>query len=159
MNPDILLRCFKQWSKPKRQVIFAIPTSRKHQLGQATLEFTIIIPVLFGILFLGLALAVGWHVHHLSASLALEGSSLESYMPGSGLGFSTSTSNRVAQSSNMAGEVVDYPYAWLSGNGVNGQRFTIQGIVNIPWSPFEISLYAPLRGTTYTPVWEFNGAP
>lgn len=140
-------------------MIFAIPQLKKRQLGQATLEFTIIIPILFGVFFLGLALAVGWHVHHLSASLALEGSSLESYKQGYGLGFSTSTGDRVAPSSNMTGEVVDYPYAWLSGNGVNGQRFTIQGIVNIPWSPFEISLNAPLRGTTYAPVWEFNGAP
>jgi hypothetical protein len=142
-----------------RQTIFAVLRNKKYQQGQATLEFTIIIPILFGILFLGLALAVGWHVHQLSASLSLEGSSLESYMQGYGLGFSTSTGNRVAPSSSLTSEVVDYPYAWLSGNGVRGQRFTIQGIVNLPWAPLEISLDAPLRGTTYTPVWEFNGAP
>ena len=59
----------------------------------------------------------------------------------------------------MTSEAVEYPYAWLSGNGVKGQRFTIQGIVNIPWTPLDIFLDAPLRGTTYAPVWEFNGAP
>ena len=143
----------------KRRMIFAILGRKKYQQGQATLEFTIIIPILFGILFLGLALAVGWHVHHLSASLSLEGSSLESFMHGYGVGFSTSTGNRVAPSSSMTSEVVEYPYAWLSGNGVKGQRFTIQGIVNIPWTPLDIFLDAPLRGTTYAPVWEFNGAP
>ena len=130
-----------------------------HQQGQATLEFTIIIPIFMGIFFLALALAVGWHVHHLSASLSLEGSSLEAALPGYGLGFAISTGNRVAPSSSLMSEVVEYPYAWLSGNGVQGQRFTIQGTVNLPWARMGISLDAPLRGTTYAPIWEFNGAP
>jgi len=143
----------------KHRKTLAILGRNKYQQGQAILEFTIIIPILFGILFLGLALAVGWHVHHLSASLSLEGSSLESSSQGHGIGFSLSTSNRVAASSSMTSEVVEYPYAWLSGNGVRGQRFAMQGIVNIPWAPLDIILDAPLRGTTYAPVWEFNGAP
>ena len=136
-----------------------IPQQKVNQQGQATLEFTIIIPVFIGIFFLALALAVGWHVHHLSASLSLEGSSLEAALPGYGVGFGISTGNRVAPSSSLTSEVVEYPYAWLSGNGVKGQRFTIQGTVNLPWAPMGMSLNAPLRGTTYTPLWEFNGAP
>jgi hypothetical protein len=136
-----------------------IPQQKANQQGQATLEFTIIIPVFISIFFLALALAVGWHVHHLSASLSLEGSSLEAALPGYGVGFGISTGNRVAPSSSLTSEVVEYPYAWLSGNGVQGQRFTIQGTVNLPWTPMGINLDAPLRGTTYTPLWEFNGAP
>jgi len=138
--------------------VFILGKNRS-QLGQATLEFTIIIPILLGIFFLGLALAVGWHVHHLSASLSLEGSSLEASLPGYGLGFSISTGNRVAPSSSLTSEVVEYPYAWLSGNGVQGQRFTIQGTVNLPWTPMGIIFDAPLRGAAYAPKWEFNGAP
>jgi len=142
-----------------RQSAIVKPNGTRAQRGQATPEFTIIIPVFIGIVFLALALAVGWHVHHLSASLSLEGSSLEAALPGYGLGFSISTGNRVAPSSSLTSEVVEYPYAWLSGNGVQGQRFTIQGAVNLPWAPMGISLDAPLRGTTYAPLWEFNGAP
>lgn len=142
-----------------RQFAIVKPSGTRSQQGQATLEFTIIIPILLGIFFLGLALAVGWHVHHLSASLSLEGSSLEAALPGYGLGFSISTGSRVAPSSSLTSEVVEYPYAWLSGNGVLGKRFTIQGTVNLPWTPMGISLDAPLRGTTYAPLWEFNGAP
>ena len=136
-----------------------IPQQKVNQQGQATLEFTIIIPILLGIFFLALALAVGWHVHHLSASLSLEGSSLDAALPGYGVGFAISTGNRVAQSSSLTSEVVEYPYAWLSGNGVQGRRFTIQGTVNLPWTPMGIIFDAPLRGTAYVPIWEFNGAP
>jgi len=129
------------------------------QRGQATLEFTIVFPLFMGILFLGLALAVGWHVHHVSASLSLEGSSLETIKPGFGMGFAIATGNRIAPSSSLTAEAAEYPYAWLSGNGVRGNRFTILGNVNLPWAPLGISLDAPLRGTTYAPVWEFNGSP
>jgi hypothetical protein len=132
----------------------------KHsERGQSTLEFVIVFPLFIGILFFALALSVGWHVHHLSASLSIEGASLESAKPGQGLGFAVATGNRTAPSSNFTTELAEYPYAWLSGNGVRGQRFTILGNVNLPWAPFGIHMDALLRGTTYTPVWEFNGAP
>lgn len=131
---------------------------KESQRGQATLEFTIIVPLFMGILFLGLALAAGWHVHHLSASLSLEGSSLEATKPGYGMGFAITMGKRVAPSTNLTTEVAEYPYAWLSGNGVRGQRFTILGNVHLPWAPLGINLDSLLRGTTYVPVWEFNGA-
>ena len=127
------------------------------QRGQATVEFTIIVPLFMGILFLGLALAAGWHVHHLSASLSLEGSSLEATIPGNGMGFVITTGKRVAPSTSLTTEVAEYPYAWLSGDGVRGQRFTIMGNVHLPWAPLGIDLDSILRGTTYIPVWEFNG--
>ena len=127
--------------------------------GQATLEFTIILPIFLGVIFLGLAMGAGWHLHHLSASLSLEGSSLEAAAPGYGMGFAGTTGSRAAPSAGLAPEAADYPFAWLSGNGVRGRRFTLQGRVFLPWTPMGIHLDAPLRGTTYTPVWEFNGAP
>jgi hypothetical protein len=129
------------------------------QRGQVTLEFTIIVPLFMGILFLGLALAAGWHVHHLSASLSLEGSSLEAATPGYGMGFVITTGKRVAPSTSLTTEVAEYPYAWLSGDGVRGQRFTILGNVHLPWTPLGINLESLLRGTAYVPVWEFNGSP
>jgi hypothetical protein len=54
------------------------PRTRKKQHGQAVLEITIILPVLLGIFFLAVAIAAGWNVHHFSASLSLEGASLQS---------------------------------------------------------------------------------
>jgi hypothetical protein len=132
---------------------------RYPERGQTTLEFVVVLPLFIGILFLGLALAVGFHVHHLSASLALESSSLESAMSGQGMGFVNATGNKTAPSAGLTAEIAEFPYAWLSGSGVRGHRFTIHGNVNLPWSPLGVSMDALLRGTTYVPVWEFNGAP
>ena len=127
--------------------------------GQATVEFVIVFPMLIGVFFLALALAAGWHIHHLSASLSLEGSALESLQPGLGVGFILATGERTAPSSNLSTEIAIFPYAWLSGSGVRGQRFTTRGNVYLPWAPFDIYTHALIQGTTYTPIWEFNGAP
>lgn len=133
--------------------------ARKSERGQAVLEITIILPVLLGIFFLALAFAAGWNVHHLSASLSLEGASLQSASPGQGVGFVGSTGQQAAPSAGLASEVANFEYAWLAGYGVRGERFTVHGATHIPWAPFGLALDSPVRGTTYTPVWEFNGAP
>jgi len=133
--------------------------ARTRERGQAVLEVTIILPVLLGVFFLGLAFAAGWNVHHLSASLSLEGASLQSAVPGEGVGIVRSTGQLAAPSAGFTSEVADFGYAWLTGSGVRGERFTVRGATHIPWAPFGLALDAPVRGTTYTPHWEFNGAP
>ena len=137
----------------------ATPDARTSELGQAVLEITIILPVLLGVFFLALAFAAGWNVHHLSASISLEGASLQSAVPGQGVGFVGGTGQRVAPSAGLTTEIADFSYAWLAGYGVRGERFTVHGATNIPWAPFGLALDSPVRGTTYTPIWEFNGAP
>jgi hypothetical protein len=127
--------------------------------GQATIEFMIVFPALMGLFILALALAVGWHTHHLSASLALEGASLESRLPGLGGRMVGATSRRLAPSTGMTTETEPFPYSWLAGSGVEGNRFTVLGGLHLPWAPLGLDLDTNLRGTVYAPKWEFNGAP
>jgi hypothetical protein len=137
----------------------ATPCTRMVERGQAVLEVIIVLPLLIGVFFLALAFAAGWNVHHLSASLSLEGASLQSAVPGRGVAFLGTTGRVVAPSAGMSPEVADFGYAWLVGSGVQGERFTVHGGTHLPWAPFGLALDAPVRGTTYTPIWEFNGAP
>ncbi len=132
-------------------------TPKRQERGQAVLEITIVFPLLLGIVFLALALAVGWHAHHLSASLALEGASLQSAAAGQGVGFLSATGGRLAPSAGFTAELGEFPFAYLSGAGVRGQRFSVVGRAQIPWAPFRLGRAALLRGTTYVPIWEFNG--
>ncbi len=136
-----------------------MPYREHSDRGQATPEFLIVFPVLMGIFILALALAIGWHTHHLSAALALEGASLESRLPGLGAGAVASVSGRLAPSTGMVTETEPFPYSWLTGSGVEGDRFTVLGGLHLPWTPLGLNLSTNLRGTAYTPRWEFNGAP
>ena len=120
--------------------------------GQATLEFMIIIPLLMGLIFLALAAAVTWNSHHLSSALSLEGASLEGMKKGEGVRFINEVGNNVTKSTRWSVQIEEYNWYGFKAN-----RFTITGNVFIPWAPFGLHWDIPVQGTTYYPVWEFNG--
>jgi hypothetical protein len=120
--------------------------------GQATLEFVIIIPLLMGLIFLALAVAVTWNSHHLSSALSLEGASLEAMRDNDGIRFINQVGNNLTESVKWTAEVADFNYF-----GFTGKRFTIRGNVSVPWAPFGLNWHIPVQGTTYYPIWDFNG--
>lgn len=123
--------------------------------GQATLEFLIVFPLLFGLFLLALAIAAVWHGHHLSSAVSLEGASRESIQPGWGSSFVFSTGNNVSDNTTFSVEVADFP--WQRLVFPPGKRFTVHGTVSVPWAPFGLSWNVPVRATTFYPVWEFYG--
>lgn len=123
--------------------------------GQATLEFLIVFPILFGLFLLALAIAAVWHGHHLSSAVSLEGASRESIQPGWGSSFVFSTGNNVSDNTTFSVEVADYP--WQGLVFPPGKRFTVHGTVSVPWAPFGLNWNVPVRATTFYPVWEFYG--
>ena len=120
--------------------------------GQATLEFLIIIPLFLGLIFLALTAAVVWNSHHLSSALSLEGASRESMKAGDGLRFVNSVGNNITNSTRW--QVQIEKYNWY---GFKANRFTVKGVTYIPWAPFGLDWVSQVQGTTYYPVWEFNG--
>ena len=120
--------------------------------GQATLEFLVIIPLFIGLFLLAVAIAVVWSGHQLSSAVSLEGASREAAKEGAGVNFVFTEGNSAMQSVNWAIEIEDYDV-----HGYEGKRFTVRGNVNVPWAPFGLNWSIPVQGTTYYPVFEFNG--
>ncbi len=122
------------------------------QKGQATLEFLIIVPLFIGLFLLAVAIAVVWSGHQLSSAVSLEAASREAAKEGAGVNFVFTEGNRAMQSVNWGVEIEDYEFA-----GYKGKRFTVRGNVNVPWAPFGLNWSIPVQGTTFYPVFEFNG--
>ena len=128
---------------------------KRGEKGQATLEFMIVFPLLFGLFLLALAIAAVWHGHHLSSAISLEGASRESIQSGSGSSFVLSTGNSVSDNTRFSVEVADFPVRRTVFPPT--RRFTVHGTVSVPWAPFGLNWNVPVRGTTFYPVWEFIG--
>jgi len=124
----------------------------KKERGQATLEFLIIVPLFLGLIFLALAAAVMWNSHHLSSALSLEGASRESMKAGDGIRFINDVGNKLTGSTRWSVQIEEYNWYGFKAN-----RFTVRGNTFIPWAPFGLNWNIPVQGTTYYPVWEFNG--
>jgi hypothetical protein len=120
--------------------------------GQATLEFIIIVPLFFGLIFLALAAAVTWNSHHLSSALSLEGASRESMRTGDGLRFINAVGNKVTDSTRWTVQIEDSNWYVFKV-----KRFTVRGNTYIPWAPFGLNWNIPVQGTTFYPDWQFNG--
>ena len=124
---------------------------RSRERGQATLEMLLMLPLLMGVFFLGLAIAVLWHAHALSAHLALEGASRDGVNAGQGVGFAAQKKAQVAPSFSIS------PQAQTFSFGVEGQGeiFTMQGSAKIPWSPLGLLMSTFAKASSLTPVWKF----
>ena len=126
---------------------------RRSEKGQATLEFLIVFPLLFSLFLLVLAIAAIWSGHHLSSAVSLEAASRESVRAGTGSGFVYGTGNSVSQNSQFTSEIADFSVSQTPP----GKRFTVNGIVSVPWAPFGLDWSVRVRATTFYPVWEFYG--
>ncbi len=128
-------------------------TFQRHsrERGQATLEMLLMLPLLMGVFFLGLAIAVLWHAHALSAHLALEGASRDGVNAGQGVGFSAQKKAEVAPSFSIGPQVQIYS----SGVEGQGEIFTMQGSARIPWSPLGLVMSTLAKASSLTPVWKF----
>ena len=126
--------------------------SHTKEKGQATLEFLVIVPVFIGLFLLAVAIAVIWSGHQLSSAVSLEAASREAAREGAGVNFVFTEGSRAMQSVNWSVEIEDYDV-----RGYEGKRFTTRGYVSVPWAPFGLNWSIPVQGTTYYPVFEFNG--
>ncbi len=124
---------------------------RPGERGQATLEMLLMLPMIMGVFFLGLAIAVLWHAHALSAHLALEGASRDGVASGQGIGFASQKKAQVAPSFGINPSVQTFD-AGLEGLN---EIFTMQGSAKIPWSPLGLNLSTWVRASTTSPVWQF----
>ncbi len=124
---------------------------RPCERGQATLEMLLMLPLIMGVFFLGLAIAVLWHAHALSAHLALEGASRDGTVPGQGVGFASQKKAQVAPSFGIGPSVQTFD-AGLEGLN---EIFTMQGSAKIPWSPLGLNLSTWIRASSITPIWQF----
>jgi hypothetical protein len=123
----------------------------KTEKGQATMEFVAVLPVLIGVFFLALAMAVFMYAHALGSHLALEGGARESAAPGSGTGFANGAVGRAAPSFALgAGS------SPLSTGVGEGYLFRLSGWIEIPWAPFGIEMRAPVSSAVAVPQWEFK---
>ncbi len=124
---------------------------RSHQRGQATLEMLLMLPLIMGVFFLGLAIAVLWHAQALSAHLAVEGASRDGINPGQGVGFAGQKKAQVAPSFSIGPSVQTFDA------GLEGQNeiFTMQGSASVPWAPFHLNLSIWTKASSLTPVWTF----
>ena len=127
---------------------------RRSEKGQATLEFLIVFPLLFSLFLLVLAVAAIWSGHHLSSAVSLEAASRESAQPGMGSAFVYGTGNSVSQNTHFSTEVADFS---VSPSLPPGKRFTVSGLVSVPWAPLGLDWNVRIQGTTFYPVWEFYG--
>jgi len=116
--------------------------------GQAALEFVLVMPVMVAAIFLIVVIAVGWHAHALGAALAIEGTSMDSYSPGSGSGLvgRLATSSAFPMSGSGSGtSIVGYP----------GITFSVRGTYSFPLQPFGLDLSASLLSSASSPRWIF----
>jgi hypothetical protein len=127
---------------------------KRSEKGQATLEFMIVFPLLFGLFLLALAIAAVWHGHHLSSAISLEGASRESIQSGWGSSFVFATGNNVSDNTSFSVEIADFEQ---TRSFPPAKRFTVHGTVGVPWAPFGLNWNVPVQGTTFYPVWEFYG--
>jgi hypothetical protein len=124
---------------------------KKSEKGQATMEFVAVLPVLIGMFFLALAIAVFMHAHALSSHLALEGGARESASPGAGTGFANGAIGRAAPSFSVgAGSSA------IGTSGGDGRLFRMSGWIEIPWAPFGIEMRSPISSAVAVPDWEFS---
>ena len=127
------------------------PVSQNYQRAQATMETLLILPLVLGVIFLGLAFAVLWHAQALSAHLALEGSSREGAAPGSGVPFVQEQLGRLAGSFAI-GPTTRHEAAGLEGENL---VFSLSGEARLPWVPLGLNLATRIRAAVVAPVWEF----
>ena len=125
--------------------------TKKSEKGQATMEFVAVLPILLGVFFLALAVAVFMHAHALSSHLPMQGGARESASPGAGTGFSNSAIGRAAPSFSVgAGS------SPIGTSGGDGRLFRMSGWIEIPWAPFGIEMRSPIASAVAVPNWEFN---
>ncbi|MBN2471847.1 MAG: hypothetical protein JXN59_14085 [Anaerolineae bacterium] len=124
---------------------------RTRERGQATMEMLLMLPLIMGVLFLGLAIAVLWHAQALSAHLALEGASRDGIHPGQGAGFASQKQVQVAPSFAIGPSVQTFDA------GVEGENaiFTMQGSAAVPWAPFQLDLSTWVKSSSIAPIWRF----
>jgi hypothetical protein len=131
--------------------------TRKQQSGQATLEFIYTFWILFALFLLMLAVAVIWHAHHITSPISLEAASRESVQPGWGQSYVIEEGNSWDSNTTLNVSIADFPFDTGAGHGLEVRMITVEGIVAIPWVPFDLQYNVPVQGTTTYPVWEFNG--
>ena len=127
--------------------------TRWNEKGQATIEFLIVFPLIFSLFLLALAIAAVWHGHHLSSAISLEAASRESVQAGSGSAFVYGTGNSVSENTELVANVAQFE----TGIWMPGRRLTVSGTVSVPWAPLGLNWSVPVQGTTFYPVWEFEG--
>lgn len=126
---------------------------RRSERGQATLEFVIVFPLLFGLFLLALAVAAVWGGHHLSSAVSLEGAARESARAGAGAAFVQGIGNAASRNTTFTTEIADFDSPALP----RGRRFTVIGEVRVPWAPLGLDWNVRVQATTFYPVWEFHG--
>jgi len=123
----------------------------KGERAQALVEFTAILPMLFGLLFLAMALAVHYFAHGLTAHLALEGGAREGILLGYGTSFASDARGQAAPTFGI------HPSTSRQSTPYGDQSvFTMSGSAAIPWTPFGLDLTANTRVSVAAPVWEFR---
>lgn len=125
---------------------------RSRERGQATLEMLLMLPLVMGVLFLGLAIAVLWHAQALSAHLALEGAARDGTTPGAGVGFAGQKKAQAAPSFSIGPSVQTFDAGFEGDNAI----FTMQGSASVPWAPFGLDLATWVRSSSVTPIWRFE---
>jgi len=130
--------------------------TRKHQRGQATLEFIFTFYLLFAFFLLMLAVAIIWHGHHITSPISLEAASRESVQSGWGQSY-VIEGNSWDANTTLNVSISNFPYDTGLDPGLEVRSITVLGTVNIPWVPFELQYNVPVQGTTTYPVWEFIG--
>jgi hypothetical protein len=63
------------------------------------------------------------------------------------------TGNGVSQNTKLVAEVAQFD----TGFWMPGRRLTVSGTVSVPWAPLGLNWSVPVQGTTFYPVWEFEG--
>lgn len=122
---------------------------KRSEKGQASLEFILIAPLLFGAIFLILGVSLGWFTHALGSALALEGAAREAIDPGSG--FALVADSRVPgqlQAGYTSSITNDF-------SGRTGRVFSVQGFFHLPLQPLGFNLDANVSSGALVPDWEF----
>jgi len=157
LPPGILYHSLSKWVLREIGVRMLQKLKADSEKGQVTLEILIVLPLFFGLLFLAMAIAAVWHGHNLSSALSLEGAAREAAQSGAGVSFVSSLGNNASKNISWSVEISDYDPYGISGGLARGKRFTVRGNVSVPWAPLGLNWSIPVQGTTYFPVWEFEG--
>ena len=121
---------------------------RRSEKGQTALEFMLVAPMVFGVIFLILGSALGWFTHAMGSALALEGAAREAVSPG--MGFA------LVEESMVPGQLqAGFSGTIENGEGHTGKVFNVTGTFHIPLRPLGFSMDAEISSGAVAPVWEF----
>ena len=157
LHPGVFFPSLSGWVLRELGVPMLQKLKANSEKGQVTLEILIVLPLFIGLLFLAMAVAAVWHGHNLSSAISLEGAAREAAQPGAGVSFVSSHGNSASKNISWSVEIADYDPYGISGGLARGKRFTVRGNVSVPWAPLGLNWSIPVQGTTYFPVWEFEG--